>query len=137
MFPIFHAHGHHDLGLYAALLGEARYFQIAGLVEWLERERYFQAVKVQRVAEEIEGTADLHGLTRSNELVEYYPFQTKRKVYVCPRGLYVHRGKPNACGRLCEREREDDKDDYEDEDSFHTLVVRKTVVVDHKLCFEG
>ncbi len=134
---MFYANGQHDLGLYAALLGEAKYFQIASLVEWLERERYFQAVKVQRVADKMEGINDLHDLTKSNEEVEYYPFQTKEKVYVCPRGLSVHRGKPNACGRLCERARGDDSDEYEDEDILRTLVIRKKVVFDHKVCFEG
>ncbi len=137
MFPIFYANGQHDLGLYAALLGEAKYFQIASLVEWLERQKYFQAIKVQRVTDEIEGTIDLHDLTKSNEEVEYYPFQTKEKVYVCPRGISVHRGKPKACGRLCVRAREDDSDEYEDVIVYKTLVIRKTVVLDHKLCFEG
>ncbi|ERF69681.1 hypothetical protein EPUS_03673 [Endocarpon pusillum Z07020] len=134
MLPLFYANGHHDLGLYAALLGEAKYFQIPSLVKWLEHETYFRAVKVQRDVDEAENVLDLRDLTKSNEEVEYHPFRTTEKVYVCPRGISLHRGRPNACGRLCQRARGDDPEEYEDEDVYKALVIRKTVVFDHRLC---
>lgn len=137
MFPLFYANGHHDLGLYAALLGEAKYFQIPSLVKWLEHETYFGAVKVNRDVEAVENVHDLRDLTKSNQEVEYHPFHTTEKVYVCPRGIHVHRGMPNACGKLCERARGDNEVEYEDEDVYKTLVIRKTVVFDHRLCLEG
>ena len=92
---------------------------------------------MQRVVHEVEDIVDLNDFTKSSEEVEYHPFRRTEKVYVCPRGIQVHRGKPNACGRLCERARGDDPDEYEDEDVYKTLVIRKTVVFDHRLCVEG
>lgn len=41
------------------------------------------------------------------------PGKTK-KVYVCPHGIYVHRGNTGACGRLCRKTQSDAEDEYVD-----------------------
>ncbi len=137
MLPIFYVNGHHEYGLYAALLGEARYFQVDRLVGWLERKRYLDAVKIERTAEEIDGMGSLQETTLANQEIEYHPFQTSKKVYVCPRGIWNHRGNPRACGRMCQKARGDDSDGYEEEEGWEALVIRKKVVFNHGLCVEG
>lgn len=56
-FPLFYVNGAHDYGMYAALLGEARYFQIDRLVTWLESKKYLDALKIQSTVNWTEGIA--------------------------------------------------------------------------------
>ncbi len=91
----------HDYALYASLLEEARYFRIARLEEWLDQKRYVEALKVTRELEICDETdiPMLNSLSSSNTTIDYYPSWTTRQVYICPRGLQVHRGGPgNAVG---------------------------------------
>jgi hypothetical protein len=136
--PIFYdmAKGH-DQALYLALLGEARYFQIPRLQKWLEDKRYFDAVKVKRVAEEVEDISLLSATLPTYVAdVEYYPSWGARKVYVCPRGIYVHRAKPEACGKACKRAQGDADDLYDEEPTSRTLMIKKEVIFDTQACME-
>lgn len=136
VFPIFYdkVKGH-DYAMYVALLHEAKYFQIANLMNWLETKRYLNAVKVMRWAEEIEQTQDIAVMTYSADTeVKYYPALDKEKVYICPRRIPVHRGKPQACGNDCRRAQGDDDDEYKEEPVFRTLVVREETIFDARVC---
>ncbi|KAF7901774.1 uncharacterized protein EAF01_007073 [Botrytis porri] len=125
----------HDHALYLALLGEARYFQIARLENWLQNKRYLYAVRIYSSVEELN---DLWSESLSTEeIVEYRPRWDTKQVYICPRGLGVHRGNSNACGRQCERARGDSEYIYENEPVLKTLVIRKKLVVDQAACMEG
>ncbi|KAM0159752.1 hypothetical protein ACHAQE_004798 [Botrytis cinerea] len=125
----------HDHALYLALLGEARYFQITRLENYLKNEIYLSAVKTCSSVEELEG---FWSETQStDESVEYYPRWDTKKVYICPRGIGVHRGNSSACGRQCESVRGDSEYIYEDEPVLKTLVIRKQLVVDQTACMEG
>lgn len=136
--PIFYANGTGpDYGLYAAVLGEARYFQIDRLVQWLERMRYLDVVKVQRIAFHAEELDVLQETNLASEDIEYHPFRTTRKVYVCPRDLADHRGKPYACRKLCHEARGDDEPEHEEEPVVETLIIRKKVLFNHNLCVDG
>jgi BTB/POZ domain-containing protein KCTD9 len=135
LLPIFFSERKgHDYGMYAALLGEGRYFQIDRLIQWLEKKKYLDVVKVERSAEEVDGIHALYETTPANKQIDYYPVWTKKDVYLCPRGISAHRGHPKACGKACDKARGDAPPDYEEEHVFTTLVVRKTVVFDHDLC---
>lgn len=134
--PIFYANGQHDFSLYAALLGEARYFQIDRLVGWLEKKKYFEAVKIKWIPDQIDGTDLKWETTSTNEEIEYHPFQTTERVYVCPREIPSHRGNRHACGRQCEDARGNAPLEYVKEYGMRTLVIRKRVVFNHALCFE-
>lgn len=132
--PLFYTNGQgHDWGRYAALLGEARYFQVERLVTWIEKERYLDAVKIQRTVQEIEGLEELDQTTLANEEIEYQSYQATKQTYICPRGVDVHRGNPLACGRLCERVRGGAEPEYEKQPIWKTLMIRKKVVFNHKL----
>ncbi|KAF5873562.1 uncharacterized protein Bfra_005025 [Botrytis fragariae] len=125
----------HDHALYLALLGEARYFQIARLENWLKNKRYLSAVKIYSSVEELD---DLWSESlNTDQNVEYRPRWDTKKVYICPRGIYVHRGNSSACGRQCENVRGDSDYIYENEPVLKTLVIRKKIVVDQAACMEG
>lgn len=57
-------------------------------------------------------------------------------MYVCPRAIAEHRGDRRACGRLCRIAQGDEEDKYQDEDGLKVLEVRKTTVMDPKVCIE-
>ncbi|TGO62778.1 hypothetical protein BCON_0017g00190 [Botryotinia convoluta] len=125
----------HDHALYLALLGEARYFQITRLENWLKNKRYLYAVKICSSVEELD---DLWSESLStDENVEYRPRWDTKEVYICPRGIDVHRGNSSACGRQCKSVRGDSEYIYEDEPVLKTLVIRKKVVFDQAACMEG
>ena len=121
VLPVFYdkAKGH-DYGTYLALLEEAKYFGIMRLVNWLEQKQYLQAIKSVYSGEELEGTDGFRKTRGTDVELEWYPTWRIKKVYICPRGIYVHRGNPGACGRACRR-RQGDCDDMYDEE----LVLKK------------
>ncbi|KAF7870553.1 hypothetical protein EAF04_004297 [Stromatinia cepivora] len=126
----------HDHALYHALLEEAKYFQIPRLEKWLRDKRYVSAVKLRCSVRELEGLWwECEGKSECFE--EFHPAWRVKKVYVCPRGIPVHRGNPRACGRQCANAQGDKEDEYEDEQVLNTLVVRKQVVVDWVASVEG
>lgn len=127
----------HDYALYLALLEEAKYFQITQLKQWLEKKRYLHAIMTTYSATEIEGVEEFR-LSRDTDLeVEHYPAWGTKKVYICPRGIYAHEGKPSACGRDCMRARGDADDIYEEQPVLRALVVEKKTVFDMQACLAG
>ncbi|KAB5578302.1 hypothetical protein GE09DRAFT_1052363 [Coniochaeta sp. 2T2.1] len=108
VLPIFfdQARGH-DYALYLSLLEEARYFGIFRLEEWLANKRYLNVFEIKRTLE-IRGddlplkVLEGHDETlTTNVVVKYHSWWGTKKIYVCPRGIPVHRGRPEACGKQC------------------------------------
>jgi len=124
----------HDYALYLALLEEAKYFQITRLKDWLEKKQYLLTLKTKYSATEIEGAEALLATLGTDMEVEYFPAWSTKKVYICPRGIYVHRGNPCACGRDCRKAQGDADDIYDEEPFLRTLVVEKQAVFDVQTC---
>ena len=138
VLPVFYDNAKgHDHALYAALLEEAKYFQITRLEDWIQGQLYLKAVKIMRSAEEVVDTAALTESTGADVDVEYHPSWRTIKVYICPRNIPRHRGKPSFCGRLCRRAQSDADDEYEEEDVVSTLVVRTQTIFDQSICVAG
>lgn len=123
--------------MYLALLEEAKYFNISRLVGWLEKKQYLQVLKTKYLGTELEGTNELRATRDTDVDLEWYPTWGTRKVYVCPRGIYVHRGNPSACGKDCRRRQGDADDVYEDEVILRTLVMEKQTIFDLDALMEG
>ena len=61
--------------------------------------------------------------------LEFVPMAPEvRKVYLCPRGIAVHRGDPGQCGRLCHEAQEGFPIEFDEEHVVQTLAVRTKVV---------
>lgn len=126
----------HDHALYLAILEEARYFQIARLQEWLEKKQYLSVLTVEHSVEEFEGTP--YSTTLSTDTrAKYFPEWGIKKVYVCPRGIYVHRDQPTKCGRQCMAAQGDAGAIYDDEPVLKMLVVKERTVCDLQACVTG
>lgn len=138
VLPIFYdkAKGH-DYGMYLALLEEAKYFDITRLVDWVENKQYLHAIKTKVSGKEVEGTDQLCATRETDVDVRWHPTWGTRKVYICPRGIYVHRGNPRACGRDCRKAQGDADVIYEDEPVLRALVTEKQVIFDLDACVEG
>ena len=138
VLPVFYDKSKgHDHALYLALLEEARYFQIMRLIDWLEKRHYYQALKIERTADVVDGIETLCE-TRSTEFdVEYYPAWKAKQVYLCPRGIFAHRGDPQACGKACRKVQGDADDAYEEEHILQVVVIRKRTVLNNQACLDG
>lgn len=135
IFPIFYdkVKGH-DHAKYLALLEEAKYFQVDPLEEWLAGKKYLEAVKVVYTPQEADDDLVVSWKEGSETDIEYKPSWVVKKVYVCPRDIFIHRGNPQACGRQCRNAQQGREYDYKDEAVLKAVVIRKTTIFDQNLC---
>lgn len=125
----------HQHALYLALLEEAKHFQIPRLEAWLKGKGYLQVVQIRYFVEQLEGTSWSED-RGSQEVATYYPVWQTRKVYICPRGIFVHKGNPSACGRQCMNARGNKGNIFEDEQALKTVVIRKQTDVNGEALIE-
>lgn len=138
VLPIFYDNAKgHDHALYLLLLEQATYFQIDRLETWLKSQSYLQAVKVTTTAERLEGKYEINETTGTDISLEYHPAWETVRVYICPRGIAVHRGNPSACGRQCRLAQGDGDPEFIEERVLKTLVIRRKTVFDQQLCLDG
>ncbi|KAK2875196.1 hypothetical protein FQN49_001689 [Arthroderma sp. PD_2] len=132
IFPLAHDHTKgHDYGLYARILAEARYFQCADLVLWLEGECYMRCVvkKVETVVEDhgylavdMEGFEDWRITSYSKGM---------EQIYHCPRGIPVHKSY-NDCGRQCQNAMKETGPRYSEREMMAWLIQRSKCLVHHE-----
>lgn len=135
--PLFYDRSRgHDYGQYEAILNQARNFEVDGLVSYLANKRYLSAVKIQHTIERIEEVNGYFAEHHQRETVgsdveiEYHVTSDKKKVYVCPRGILGHRGRPMACGRQCHNVQGEAPAEYEEEGVLKILKIKKRVIVE-------
>ena len=93
-------------------------------------------VKTVYSAKKLKGTENLDRSHKIDTEVKFHPAWITQKMYVCPRDISKHRGKPYSCGKYCRRAQSDDEDKYEDELILTTLVVEKKTVFDMQVCLD-
>lgn len=123
----------HDHGLYMALLGEAEYLGVEGLVRYLREKVYLQVVKVRHSAEELNTLEDVDLIVGMDTEVEYHVVRNKKKVYVCPRSISLHRGQPQLCGRQCQNAKGGAGNLFEDENVMKLVRVKRQLIVDERV----
>lgn len=88
--------------LYLALLEGARYLQIIRLQDWFENRRYLSALTVGVSVVELDPVVDNTFIGETGDSVSadstYWAGWETRSIYVCPRGIPVHREEPGDCG---------------------------------------
>jgi hypothetical protein len=70
--------------------------QIPRLENWLKRKRHLEVRKIKYSAHMMDGIHLYTETLAADEQAEYHPTWQMEKVYVCPRGIWVHRGNPTA-----------------------------------------
>ncbi|KAF2497895.1 hypothetical protein BU16DRAFT_456850 [Lophium mytilinum] len=146
IFPLFWSKAEgHDFALYEALQQEAEQYGVDKLAEWLKAKKYLEAVKLVTKIKEVEVLESpivyrpeiMHETRGSYVDVEYHPQWRHSKTYICPRGIGVHEGDPQKCGKQCRQAQGDDPDEYRDVWKLWLLVVHKEVVFDENVYISG
>jgi len=127
----------HDFGFYAALLEQARLFGVDDLEKWLENKTYFKAVRTEHRAWLLDDLNSIRDTVGSNVEHQYLPSWIIERVYVCPRGITVHRGNPDACGRACKNAQGDAADEFVKESELKIVAIEKKTIFVQEMCFDG
>ncbi|KAI9791017.1 MAG: hypothetical protein M1816_004584 [Peltula sp. TS41687] len=125
----------HDHARYLSLLAEARFFDIPGLVKWLEEKHFLKAVSTSYELKEVQGVPPSVTVPADVE-VSYIPGWQFSEIYICPRGILGHKGSPEMCGRSCQEAArvKGSHSEYQPLSIMHTLMVKKRTMVDFDLC---
>ncbi|KAI1652363.1 BTB/POZ protein [Daldinia loculata] len=117
-----------DHAKYLSLLGEARYFGIRKLIEWIEKKKYLDVVEITRsvIVDDDVNSASMHSHMSGvpgDSKVDLSTSWGFKKTYLCPMGFSSHHGNPSRCP--CESlKRRDEGDKFRDE-----LVLRAVVTI--------
>lgn len=144
MFPLFFDAGTQsfDYGKYAALLGEARYFGIPRLEDWISKARFHDAVRIETITTMVPDVEAGEGIDRvlakADTKTDVSTNWGTRRVYVCPRDIDVHRGDWRKCGQACEKARTRDGVgiDFEEESVLRAAVTSRRLIFDPTACFD-
>ncbi|RYP16661.1 hypothetical protein DL765_004981 [Monosporascus sp. GIB2] len=132
-----------DYPKYLALADQARYFGIPELEDWITKQRYLDAIKIERSTMVI-SEVDMNDcrledtLTADTRRDVCFSWGT-RDVYICPRRIPVHRGDPTRCGQACSRERErlGPKSNFEKEPVLRATVTTTRTIFNPTACLRG
>lgn len=144
MFPLFFDSGTQsfDYSKYAALLGEARYFGIPRLEDWISKARFHDAVRIETITTMVPDVEAGEGIDRvlakADTKTDVSTNWGTRRVYVCPRDIDVHRGDRRKCGQACEKARTRDGVgiDFEEESVLRAAVTSRRLIFDPTACFD-
>ena len=121
--PLFRdSFGFYDCHKYQRLSAEAKFFGVKKLHDWLIASSYQKVITTTRHVNLIENLEDLDNVAASDK-AQIIPMWRTRKTYLCPRGIQVHRGKPESCGRACEQARVDYGQEYDEEQELVAVHI--------------
>ncbi|KAI0467935.1 hypothetical protein F4859DRAFT_492149 [Xylaria cf. heliscus] len=140
-YPLFFnpSVGAYDYAKYSALLGEAQYFGIGKLENWIRNQCYLGAVKTQYKldilspdeAQSLRGYSDT---IRGDQQLKFSYLPQIKKAYVCPRGIPEHYDNQERCGRRCNNSIGASGVNYEETQDITTVVVRTQRIFDPNVC---
>lgn len=138
VLPIFYTKSKGpDYRLYSLLLEQATYFKIPRLEKWIRDKTYLEAVTVSHTVSEVGLTDFGTEKTTMDWEIEYCFTQKAQKVYICPHGIASPRGKPNRCRKVRANAGKDQEPQYEDENLWSILMIRKKTEFNQQICMEG
>lgn len=125
-----------DHNLYSLVLAQADSLRIERLSSWIRDRRYLSTVKKERSTKTYSDLVG--GMTESDSAdteCEYRVFQSKKRVYCCPRGIPVHNA-PSDCGKQCNNAR-GDAPWFHDRDELRIVEIKTKTVFNRQVCLEG
>lgn len=120
---------------YSILLGESIRFCVNDLTKWIKEAKYKEMVKMHIKVEHMrfKDTCKFPEIVLgSNETMKIEPFQWTDQIYKCPRNIYVHRGKPEYCGRECHNAMPESGPSYEPEQNLGLVIIKKSYTIDYE-----
>ncbi|KAF2129318.1 hypothetical protein P153DRAFT_316163 [Dothidotthia symphoricarpi CBS 119687] len=136
VFPLFYDKvAGFDYNTYNRLQGEAKYFRVDALHEWISEKRYLQAVVVKTSGPFTRSiTQPISTELPADKSDEWQIVSKTKKVYLCPRLILVHKGHPEICGAACRSAQAGFAVQYEDELSLEIISVQKETVFNEEVC---
>lgn len=135
-FPLFYTKADgFGYDLYNRLEAEARYYQMDTLENWLKGKIYLQAV-ICHTRDAIVQNLDSFSVKTipTYEFEEHHMIPRKKKVYICPRGIFVHHGDKDRCGQACRRAQGDDDEKYEEQRYVEVVTIKKEIEFVRGVC---
>ncbi|KAL1798639.1 hypothetical protein ACET3X_002676 [Alternaria dauci] len=141
VFPLFYSKMNgFDYDLYNRLQAEALYFQMDTLYNWIKFEGYLAAIKVKASKMDVRRIGNRNMVTVPSEALpvniiqDLHVIPRTRKIYLCPRQIIVHKGRPELCGAACHKSQGEREVQYEVEESLEVVTVEKEIVFDGNVC---
>ncbi|KAH8724924.1 hypothetical protein GQ44DRAFT_596365, partial [Phaeosphaeriaceae sp. PMI808] len=115
IFPLFYTNdASFNYDLYTRLSAEAEAFEVDVLHNWIEQKTYLNAIVTHTHYVQGHNILDTRYPAASsspsfsepllaNSSEEQHLLPRTRKIYLCPRGIVVHRGKRDMCGAACHK----------------------------------
>jgi hypothetical protein len=131
-----------DYDLYHRLEDAAIDLQIEKLEEWIKTKTYLKAISVESSVRTMKLTdssqfQSLDPMRLSGDVdIERKVFTRTKKVYLCPRGIPVHRGRQYACGLACQNARNGAPLEYDHETYLEVVSIYKKYIIDKSMCME-
>jgi hypothetical protein len=116
--------------------------QIEKLEEWIKTKTYLKAISVESSVRTMKLTdssqfQSLDPMRLSGDVdIERKVFTRTKKVYLCPRGIPVHRGRQYACGLACQNARNGAPLEYDHETYLEVVSIYKKYIIDKSMCME-
>ncbi|KAI0160449.1 hypothetical protein GGR57DRAFT_455422 [Xylariaceae sp. FL1272] len=125
-----------DYAKYIGLLGVARVFRIKNLEEWIQKQGYLEAMKIQHSIDTYEEPqqAAIPKTHKMDEQLDFSFVSRAKRTYLCPRRIPVHNGQPDKCGRQCKNAQGDTDREYEETRELTTIVVKTQYVFNPEAC---
>jgi hypothetical protein len=138
VFPLFYTKSNgFDYDLYNRLEAEAMYFQVDALYKWINAKSYLMAVVTNTYSAQVQtiNNASLNCYPASVQNSEHHHMIPRtKKIYLCPRRIFVHRGDRNRCGLACRKAQGDQEDEYEEENYIEQITVKTEVEFNQAVC---
>jgi hypothetical protein len=128
LFPLFWSRASgFDYDLYNRVGHEARFFQVDELSDWIDSQKFINSIAIKV---DISSKQSIHQMCSETIMgdaeISHHFLLKSRCVYLCPRGITVHRGHPDMCGAACHRARAGTKVDYEEEKYAEVVSITKS-----------
>ena len=130
-FPLFWSKASgFDYGIYKRLGHEAEFFQIDKLSTWIEKQEYLDDISIKINTPVEQSICDAATKTiKGNEEVGHHFVVKTRHVYLCPRGIPVHRGHQEMCGTACHKAQAGAGLDYDKEQNTHVISYKNQFIL--------
>ncbi|KAI0385471.1 hypothetical protein F5Y04DRAFT_276800 [Hypomontagnella monticulosa] len=130
---------------YFYLLTESKRFGVQKLIDWITDKKYLNAVKVTKSVTILDDITSgflqdyLNQRAPSDDKVDVSTTWAAKKVYLCPRGIEVHRGDRSRCGRVCEavRRQRGGRVEFEETSMLSAIITTTKISIDPQYCLDG
>ena len=127
-----------DYGAYVQVCLCADYLGVDDLASWIRAQRYLGAIKTEYSASSeneisLSTVARLDRSVIGDQSVTFNTRDTTKRIYVCPRKIFIHRGAPEKCGKDCAKAQAGLEVQYDEEPILNTVIMSTKITLDQSV----